>query len=437
MVPPPRLERGTPRSTIWCSNQLSYGGSKRRETISKRSWIASVRAWRKRSPSAARAARAPCSPSRISAAAQRLILHAVGRRLRVRAGRRDRGARGGGVAPPRAGNACWRRVNARDAAPAQMRVHPVDDRRSPYAVSRGRSPARRAARASRAPAGVRRRGRFRPRAAAIAGVRARRFARCARRRSPAIASDSEASPKPCARRAGRARAARNPRAGAPQTPFPRGADAHAAPLSLPRARPRPLSIALDDKASPPERESRPRRCSPGTTPIGASCPGARGRAKRPDPYAVWLSEIMLQQTTVATVKALFRGLPRRAGRRSRSWRARRSTRCSRMGGARLLRPRAQSARLRASRSREIMAAAFRATEAALRALPGVGPYTAAAIAAIAFDAALRRRRRQCRARDRASPRDRDAAAQGSKPLIREKAAALHEPPRAPAISPRR
>ena len=28
MVPPPRLERGTPRSTIWCSNQLSYGGTR-------------------------------------------------------------------------------------------------------------------------------------------------------------------------------------------------------------------------------------------------------------------------------------------------------------------------------------------------------------------------------------------------------------------------
>ena len=27
LVPPPRLERGTPRSTIWCSNQLSYGGT--------------------------------------------------------------------------------------------------------------------------------------------------------------------------------------------------------------------------------------------------------------------------------------------------------------------------------------------------------------------------------------------------------------------------
>src|SRR5690606_22736804 len=27
MVPTPRLERGTPRSTIWCSNQLSYVGT--------------------------------------------------------------------------------------------------------------------------------------------------------------------------------------------------------------------------------------------------------------------------------------------------------------------------------------------------------------------------------------------------------------------------
>ena len=26
LVPLPRLERGTPRSTIWCSNQLSYSG---------------------------------------------------------------------------------------------------------------------------------------------------------------------------------------------------------------------------------------------------------------------------------------------------------------------------------------------------------------------------------------------------------------------------
>jgi hypothetical protein len=28
LVPLPRLERGTPRSTIWCSNQLSYSGAR-------------------------------------------------------------------------------------------------------------------------------------------------------------------------------------------------------------------------------------------------------------------------------------------------------------------------------------------------------------------------------------------------------------------------
>ena len=53
-----------------------------------------------------------------------------------------------------------------------------------------------------------------------------------------------------------------------------------------------------------------------------------------------------------------------------------------MGGARLLRPRPQPDRLRPGRSRR--AAAFPTTEAELRRLPGIGAYTAAAIAAIAF-----------------------------------------------------
>lgn len=35
LVPTPRLERGTPRSTIWCSNQLSYVGTARGITGSK------------------------------------------------------------------------------------------------------------------------------------------------------------------------------------------------------------------------------------------------------------------------------------------------------------------------------------------------------------------------------------------------------------------
>ena len=54
---------------------------------------------------------------------------------------------------------------------------------------------------------------------------------------------------------------------------------------------------------------------------------------------------------------------------------------------------------------------FPATEAELRTLPGIGDYTAAAIAAIAFGAAGDRRRRQCRASRRAAvPRCRAKAA---------------------------
>ncbi|MEQ9674379.1 MAG: A/G-specific adenine glycosylase, partial [Roseovarius indicus] len=34
-------------------------------------------------------------------------------------------------------------------------------------------------------------------------------------------------------------------------------------------------------------------------------PSARAAGVRPDPYRVWLSEVMLQQTTVAAVKAYF------------------------------------------------------------------------------------------------------------------------------------
>ena len=104
----------------------------------------------------------------------------------------------------------------------------------------------------------------------------------------------------------------------------------------------------------------------------------------PDPYHVWLSEIMLQQTTVATVKPYFaqflaafptvqdlaaapdaRVMAAWAGLGYYS-RARNLLKCARLvvsahGGQ------------------------FPDTEAALRALPGIGPYTAAAIAAIAFN----------------------------------------------------
>jgi A/G-specific adenine glycosylase len=102
-----------------------------------------------------------------------------------------------------------------------------------------------------------------------------------------------------------------------------------------------------------------------------------------DPYAVWLSEIMLQQTTVRAVGPYFAKFMARwpsvtaLGEASlddvlRMWaglgyysRARNLHACA----------------VAVSRAR---GGAFPDTEQGLRALPGIGPYTAAAIAAIAF-----------------------------------------------------
>jgi A/G-specific adenine glycosylase len=113
-------------------------------------------------------------------------------------------------------------------------------------------------------------------------------------------------------------------------------------------------------------------------------PAARARGVRPDPYRVWLSEVMLQQTTVAAagghyraflarwpdvhalaaapleeVLALWAGLGYYA--RARNLHACARTVSGALGGR------------------------FPETEDGLRALPGIGTYTAAAIAAIAFD----------------------------------------------------
>lgn len=113
-------------------------------------------------------------------------------------------------------------------------------------------------------------------------------------------------------------------------------------------------------------------------------PEDRKAGVRPDPYRVWLSEVMLQQTTVAAVRDHFRRFTDRwpdvnalaaaaDGEVMAEWaglgyyaRARNLLKCARTiagehGGR------------------------FPASRDALLALPGVGPYTAAAIAAIAFD----------------------------------------------------
>ena len=105
---------------------------------------------------------------------------------------------------------------------------------------------------------------------------------------------------------------------------------------------------------------------------------------KPDPYRVWLSEVMLQQTTVAAVTAYFNRFTARwptvadlaaaqDGDVMGEWaglgyyaRARNLLKCARAvaddhGGV------------------------FPADHAALLKLPGIGPYTAAAISSIAFD----------------------------------------------------
>lgn len=104
--------------------------------------------------------------------------------------------------------------------------------------------------------------------------------------------------------------------------------------------------------------------------------------KRPDPYHVWLSEIMLQQTTVEAVKPYFRAFLEQwpdvkalaaadPDDVMKAWAG--------LGYYSRARNLKACADLVASGSGE-----FPDTEKELLGLPGVGPYTAAAIAAIAF-----------------------------------------------------
>ena len=106
---------------------------------------------------------------------------------------------------------------------------------------------------------------------------------------------------------------------------------------------------------------------------------------RADPYRVWLSEIMLQQTTVAAVAPYYvRFLARWSDVEALAAAPIEEVLKAWAGLGYYARARNLHACARAVV--EHHGGEFPQTEAALRALPGIGAYTAAAIAAIAFDA---------------------------------------------------
>ncbi len=103
-----------------------------------------------------------------------------------------------------------------------------------------------------------------------------------------------------------------------------------------------------------------------------------------DPYFVWLSEIMLQQTTVAAVGPYFNEFTRRwptVEALADAEDAEVMAAWAGLGYYARARNLLKCARLVASE----YGGAFPKSEAGLQALPGIGPYTSAAIAAIAFD----------------------------------------------------
>jgi A/G-specific adenine glycosylase len=104
---------------------------------------------------------------------------------------------------------------------------------------------------------------------------------------------------------------------------------------------------------------------------------------RPDPYRVWLSEVMLQQTTVEAVKAYFRKFVEKWPTVEALAAAETEDVMKAWAGLGYY-SRARNLKACADRV-AALGGGFPDTEEGLRALPGIGAYTAAAIAAIAFD----------------------------------------------------
>lgn len=106
--------------------------------------------------------------------------------------------------------------------------------------------------------------------------------------------------------------------------------------------------------------------------------------KRPDPYRVWLSEIMLQQTTVSAVAPYYKAFLERWPTVADLAAAPEEAVLAAWAGLGYY-ARARNLHRCAGTLVEKHGGRFPDGEAALRELPGIGAYTAAAIAAIAFD----------------------------------------------------
>lgn len=106
--------------------------------------------------------------------------------------------------------------------------------------------------------------------------------------------------------------------------------------------------------------------------------------KRADPYRIWLSEIMLQQTTVQAVGAYFRNFLKRWPDVKALAAAKEEDVLAAWAGLGYY-ARARNLHAAARMVAGDMKGKFPATAEGLRALPGVGAYTSGAIAAIAYD----------------------------------------------------
>ncbi len=109
----------------------------------------------------------------------------------------------------------------------------------------------------------------------------------------------------------------------------------------------------------------------------------RAVSGRTEPYRVWLSEVMLQQTTVAAVGPYFERFTTRWPTVEALAAADDADVMEAWAGLGYY-ARARNL-LKCARAVAEAGGEFPATEAGLRELPGVGAYTAAAVAAIAFD----------------------------------------------------